>query len=210
MKEVQKLTYNSNSWSIRASGDNRVSGVVTKWMPLFNVHVSAVACCGMGTLRPFTPSTEENGIRKWPWKEEQIPASNKDLTVCLPWFFLRPVLPNLLSILVLLPLEYSVDNTNIERTMSEGRLTAFHALPLFTSPANDVCETCSASAEAKIASCSWTRYFCHPKCIQQDHLLHSSRRTYALTVLGVKPSQFLRYAISQKFLFSVRNSNIKK
>lgn len=109
MKGVQKLTYNSNSWSMRASGDSRVSGVVTKWMPLFNVHVSAVVCCGMGTPRPFTPSTEKNGIRKRAWKEEHILASNKDLTMCLSWFFLRPVLPNLLSILVLLPLEYSVD-----------------------------------------------------------------------------------------------------
>ena len=159
MEGMQELTYNSNSWSMRASGDNRVTGVVTKWMPLFNVHVSAVACCGMGTLSPFTPSTGLNGVRERGWKEEQILASNKDFTVCLSWFFLRPILLNLLSILVLLPLVYSVDNTNIRRTMSEGRLTAFQALPLFTSPANDVCETCSASAEAKIASCSRTRYF---------------------------------------------------
>ena len=153
------MTYNSNSWSMRVSEANRVTGVVTKWMPLFNVHVSAEACCGMGTLRPFTPSTGINGIRERVWKEEQVLASNKDFTVCLSWFFLGSVLLDLLSILVLRPLAYSVDNTNIGRTMSDGRLTAFQALPLFTSPANDVCETCSASAEAKIASCSRTRYF---------------------------------------------------
>lgn len=176
---------------MRASGDNRVSGVVTKWMPLFNVHVSAVACCGMGTLRLFTPSTEENGIRKRAWKEGQMLASNKDFTVYLSWFFLRSVFLDLLSILVLLPLEYSVDNANIVRTMSEGRLTAFQALPLFTSPAKDVCETCSASAEAKIASCSRTRYFCHSRGIERDHLLLPSGITHALTMLGIESSQFL-------------------
>lgn len=155
------MTHNSNSWSMRASEDNRISGVVTKWIPLFNVQVSAVACCGMGTLRPFTPSTNGNGIRRCGRKEDQVLASNEDLTVCFAWFLLRPVLPNLLSILVLHPLAHSVEKICIKRTMSEGRLTAFQALPLFTSPANDVCETCSASAEAKIASCSWTRYFYH-------------------------------------------------
>lgn len=71
-------------------------------------------------------------------EKKDILASNKDLTVCLSWFFLRPVLLDLLSILVLLPLEYLVDNTNIKRTISEGRLTAFQALPPFTSPAKDV------------------------------------------------------------------------
>jgi hypothetical protein len=143
-------------------------------------------------------------------EEEQILASNKDFTVCLSWFFLRPVLLNLLSILVLLPLVHSLDNTSIRRTMSEGRLTVFQALPLFTSPANDVCETCSASAEAKIASCSRTRYCCHPRHIQRGHLLHPSKITYTLTALRIESAQFLRYAISQKFLFRVRDSKIKK
>ena len=99
---------------MRASGANRVSGVVTKWMPLFNVHVNAVGCCGMGTLRPLTPSTKENEIRKRDWKQQRILASNKDFTMCLSWLLLRPVFPNLLSILVLLRLEYSADDTNVK------------------------------------------------------------------------------------------------
>ena len=148
---------------MRASGDNRVSGVVTKWMPLFNVQVRPVGCCGMGTLRPLTPSTENNGIRMCAWRQHLALASNKDFTMCLAWFLLGSILLNLLSILILHLLVSSAEKTILKRTVSEGRLTAFQAIPLCTSPANDVCETCSASAEAKIASCSRTRYFCHSR-----------------------------------------------
>lgn len=50
-------TYNSNSCSIRQSRPNWQSGVVTKWIPLFNVQVTAVGCCGSGRCIPFTPTT---------------------------------------------------------------------------------------------------------------------------------------------------------
>jgi hypothetical protein len=63
------VTNSSNSCSIRLSLPRRHSGVVTKCMPLFRVHVKTVGWLGRGTFTPLMPRTEQNIISmKGCWK----------------------------------------------------------------------------------------------------------------------------------------------
>lgn len=59
-----EYTHSSNSCSMLHSDARRHSGVVTKWIPLFNVHVIIVGSRGMGPCIPFNPRTDKKvGIR---------------------------------------------------------------------------------------------------------------------------------------------------
>jgi hypothetical protein len=53
----ENMSYSSNSCPILQSAPNLHSGVVTKWIPLFSVHVKAVVCSGIGSVRLFIAST---------------------------------------------------------------------------------------------------------------------------------------------------------
>ena len=55
-KDTQN-THSSNSWSIEQSFPRAESGVVTKWIPLFSVHVIVVGSTGTGTSRFLSPTT---------------------------------------------------------------------------------------------------------------------------------------------------------
>jgi hypothetical protein len=68
-------------------------------------------------------------------------TSDEHLAVRLPRLFHRPIFLNLLGIFVLKIVKdqkKSQKRPTDRFTMSDGRLTALHALPPFTSPANDI------------------------------------------------------------------------
>lgn len=77
-------THSSNSCSMLQSGARRHSGVVTKWIPLFNVQVIIVGSLGMGACIPFNPRTDKNVIMLFRLPEEVLtPTSDEDLAVRL-------------------------------------------------------------------------------------------------------------------------------